>query len=99
MEKLNSTQRKFLRGKAHALKPIVIIGYQGLSETVIQTIQDVLEEHELIKVKFNKFKEEKKELSAKIEEGTNSHLVGLIGNVAIFYKQNPDKDKRKVRFS
>jgi len=96
MDKLTGTARKHLRGLAHRLSPVVIIGYEGVSDSVIKTIAKALDDHELIKVKFNKFKEEKKPLSLDIETKTKSHMVGLIGNVAIFYKQNPDEKKRKI---
>ncbi len=96
MEKLTGTQRKYLRGLAHKLKPVVIIGYEGLSSSVIRTIQKAFDDHELIKIKFNKFKEEKKEYCSNIETQTNGEMVGLIGNVAVFYKQHPDPKKRKI---
>jgi RNA-binding protein len=99
MEKLTGTQRKYLRGIAHSLKPVVLIGYEGLSSSVIKTIQKAFDDHELIKIKFNKFKEVKKEYCSNIETETNSEMVGLIGNVAIFYRQNKDPRKRKIDLS
>jgi len=98
MEKLTGTQRKYLRGIAHSLKPVVLIGYEGISGVVIKTIEKALDDHELIKIKFNKFKEEKEEFCSNIEETTKSEMVGLIGNVAIFYRENPDPKKRGIKF-
>ena len=60
MIELNSKQRKFLESEAHVLNPVVIVGSQGLSDGVVKKIADSLEVHELIKVKFNEFKEEKR---------------------------------------
>jgi RNA-binding protein len=96
MEKLTGTQRKYLRGVAHSLKPVVLIGLEGLSASVIKTIKKAFDDHELIKIKFNKFKEEKKAYCSNIESETNSEMIGLIGNVGIFYKQHPDPRKRKI---
>ena len=79
------------------MKPLVIIGQQGVTDTVIQAINDALDLHELIKIKFNSFKEQKKELAAEIEQQTRSELLGIIGNIAIYYRQQPDKDKRKIQ--
>ena len=97
MKTLRGSIRTYLRGQAHHLKPLVIIGQQGVTDTVIQAINDALELHELIKIKFNSFKEQKKELAAEIEQQTRSELLGIIGNIAIYYRQQPDKDKRKIQ--
>lgn len=96
MEKLKGKNRKYLRGLAHNLDPVVMVGHEGLTPAVIKVTKKALEDHELIKVKFNKFKEQKKELSAELENLTASEMIGMIGNVVIFYKQNPDKEKRKI---
>ena len=97
MEKLKGKQRKYLRGLAHNLDPVVMVGHEGLTDKVIKAIKTTLDDHELIKIKFTKFKEEKKELSTKIEEATDSEMVGMIGNTAIFYRMNPDEEKRKIK--
>jgi len=97
MEKLKGKQRKSLRGLAHGLEPVVMIGYEGLTEAVYKALEKALDDHELIKVKFNKFKEEKEKLSSQIEEATKSELIGMIGHVAIFYRMNHDEEKRKIQ--
>ena len=97
--KLTGAQRKFLRGLAHKLKPVVIVGQQGVSDSLIQSVDAALTRHELIKVKFNEYKEkpEKTALSAKLETRTSSELVGMIGHTAIFFRQNKDPEKRVVK--
>jgi RNA-binding protein len=99
MKKLTGTQRKYLRGLAHKLRPSILIGYEGLSDSVMKTLDKALDDKELIKVKFNKFKEEKETFCMNIESSTKGELVGLIGNVAIFYRQQSDPEKRKIKFS
>ena len=49
--KLSNKQKQFLKGEAHSLKPVVLLGSNGLTEGVIVEIQSALEIHELIKVK------------------------------------------------
>jgi len=95
MEQLKGSQRKYLRAQAHHLKPLVIIGVKGVTESLLDSINVALEDHELIKVKFAEFKESKKEISEEIARTTGSERVGLIGNIAIFYRQQPDPEKRK----
>ena len=95
MEPLKGSQRKYLRAQAHHLKPIVIIGAKGVTEHLLVSVDVALKDHELIKVKFAEFKESKKEISEEIAKATESEQVGLIGNIAIFYRQQPDPEKRK----
>ena len=95
MNTLNSNQRKILTQAAQTVKPVVQIGQNGLTESVMAKIEQSLNAHELIKVKFLEFKEEKVEISEEIASSTNSALVRIIGNVAIFYKPAEKEEKQK----
>ncbi|MBC8075959.1 MAG: ribosome assembly RNA-binding protein YhbY [Chloroflexales bacterium] len=87
---LNNAQRQYLRRTAHSLRPLTQIGKAGLTNSVINAIDQALEAHELIKVKFLDFREEKQALSDEIVGATGSTLVSLIGNIAILYRPNPE---------
>lgn len=97
MGMLKGSQRKHLRGLAHGLDAVVFIGKQGLVEGVIKAIDEQLDAHELIKLRFIDFKErdQKEEISKEIEKVTSSECVGMIGHLAIFYRQHRDPKKRK----
>ncbi|MBN1501400.1 MAG: ribosome assembly RNA-binding protein YhbY [Spirochaetes bacterium] len=97
MSKLTGAQRKFLRSQAHHYNPVIMIGKSGLTPALIKATQEVLESHELIKVKFIDFKDTKNEITDKLCRETDSEIVGRIGNIAILFKQNDDKDKRIIR--
>ena len=96
---LTGSQRKTLRGIAHNLKPAVLIGQHGLTPTVLKYIDEALERHELIKIKFNEFKEkeQKQTLSARIAEATACEMVGMVGHTAIFFRYQPDPEKRSIQ--
>jgi RNA-binding protein len=98
MKRLEGFQRKYLRGIAHGLKPVVFVGQKGLSSEVILAAGLALESHELIKIKFNDFKEkdQKAELSELLEKETGSEVVGIIGHTVIFYRQHNDPEKRRI---
>ena len=98
MDPLSGFQRKYLRGLAHALKPVVLIGQQGLTDTLVASVDANLRHHELIKVHFNDFKEKpaKQQISQTLAQRTQAHLVGLIGHTAIFYRSHPKPDKRRI---
>jgi RNA-binding protein len=88
---------KKLKALAHHLDPVIQIGQKGLTENLVKAVDKALDDHELIKVKFLEFKEDKKELAVKIAESTKSLLVNIIGNVAIFYKESSIEEKRKIK--
>ncbi|MBR1537694.1 MAG: YhbY family RNA-binding protein [Treponema sp.] len=95
MTELNAKQRKLLEKNAQSLNPLVLIGGAGVTENQIAQIDRVLNEHELIKVKFNEFKDEKKELSTEITQKTGSTFVRLLGNVLILYRPAKEIEERK----
>lgn len=97
MEKLKGSAKKYLRSLAHHLKPVVMVGRNGISEPLIASVDAALNDHELIKVKFLEFKEEKKEISAEIASTTKSEVAGIIGNIVIFYRQHPQPELRKIK--
>jgi RNA-binding protein len=96
MSELKGKHRKYLRGLAHALKPVILIGMKGLTPEQIKALDAALLTHELIKVKFLDHKDEKKELAAEMTAVTKSELAGIIGNVAILYRAHPDPEKRRI---
>ncbi len=97
MTELTSKQRKILEKFAHSLEPIVIIGGNGLTPQVIEMILKSLDAHELLKVKFNDFKDEKSQLTQEICTKTDATLVRIIGNIAIIFKQNKNPEKQKYK--
>lgn len=98
MGKLEGFQKKFLRGLAHGLKPIVLIGQKGLTDELVRSVEQAFQSHELIKIKFNDFKEkdQKEEISKILEKKTGSELVGAVGHTCIFFKQQEDIEKRRI---
>lgn len=97
MEKLAGFQRKFLRGLAHNLNPVIMIGKNGLNAAVEESIDQALRDHELIKIKFVDFKDERGAIAEQIATRTACEEVGSIGHVAIFYRRNEDPKQRKIR--
>lgn len=95
MAKLKGSQRKWLRGQAHSLKPVVQIGKNGLTEGTLREIDFALDTHELIKVQAVASKEEKLELSSQIEDQLRAETVGQIGHILILYREQEDPEKRQ----
>lgn len=96
MIELNSAQRKKLSYIATKLNPVVMVGSAGLTDGVKKMVADSLAAHELIKVKFVDFKDEKQEITQEICSACDAALVRIIGNIAILYKKSEDPDRRKI---
>jgi len=88
MEPLRGKQIRFLRSKAHHLKPVVIIGQNRVTPGVIQHVDDALEQHELLKVRLTDAeKADAIDAAASLVDGTNAHLVQRIGHTIVLYRR------------
>lgn len=93
---LTTRQRQFLKALAHPLHPLVQIGKEGMSQSIINTINAELLNHELIKVKIgNNSGLEKNSTSEEVARETGAVLVQLIGKTFVLFKFNPEKPKDK----
>ncbi|MBW4966452.1 ribosome assembly RNA-binding protein YhbY [Pseudoalteromonas sp. CR1] len=89
---LSNKQKQFLKGEAHSLKPVVLLGSNGLTEGVVMEIQSALEIHELIKVKVPTDDRETKALIFEaIVRETGATKLQTIGHTIVLYRQSPDK--------
>ena len=93
---LSNLQIRKLKSMGQLLEPILKLGKEGLSEAFLRSVEEALKCHELIKIKFVAFKEEKKELTPLLAKKTQSLAVMRVGNVAVLYRAQPDPAKRKI---
>ena len=98
MEELNNAQLRKLKAMAQRMDAGLKVGKQGLSEGFIKSLEEELSRHELVKVKFVEFKEQKKELAPQLADRTHSRLVMQVGNVVVLFRRNPDEAKQKIKF-
>jgi RNA-binding protein len=91
---LTGKQKNYLRGIAHNLNPVVMIGGKGLTDAVMNEIELALDQHELLKIKLpGNEKAEKVALLAQITSRSNSEPVQIIGRVAVIYRAS---DKARI---
>lgn len=93
---MTGAQRKYLRGLAHHRKALAQIGKTGLTPNVLTAVDEALQHHELIKVRFLDFKDQKRQLAQRIATHTNSEIIGSVGHVFMFYRQHPEPEKRQI---
>ncbi len=89
MDPLSNAQIRSLKAQAHRMKATLKVGKDGLSPQFLAALDGVLKHHELVKVKFDDFKEQKKELTPQLAEKSGSHLITRVGNVVVLYRPKP----------
>ena len=88
---LNNPQKRYLRGLAHDLKPVILVGAKGPGEALLAELDGALERHELLKVKFAAEDRETRDAwIAQLAAQSAAHLVARIGNIAILYRRSKD---------
>jgi len=91
---ITEQQRRKLKKLVHHLKPVVMIGHNGLSEGVLNEIDIALDSHELIKLRLSGGdKDERKDMIESICAQTDADFIHSIGHVAAFYRRHPKKPK------
>lgn len=84
---LSSKQKSYLRGLAHKLKPVVMVGDAGISEGVINETDGRLAHHELIKVRISGMdRAQRHENAAELAAQTGSELIHSIGHIVVLYR-------------
>ena len=88
---LTEKQKRELRGRGHALKPVVSIGNSGLSKAVLRELELSLEHHELMKVKIGGAdRDERSKIIDRICTTFDIELVQAIGHIALLYHKLED---------
>ena len=92
---LSSKQRKLLEKYAQPLEAVVLVGAGGVTDALVAQVERAIAVQELVKVKFNDYKDEKTTLAQQIADATGAILVRIIGNVAVLYRAAKASDKRR----
>ena len=92
---LTPAQNRFLRGMAHDLKALLQIGGKGVTPAFLAELDEVLERHELIKVKIAaEDREARDSMVAELVDASGGALIQRIGHVAVLYR--PAREKRQI---
>ena len=87
---LTEKQRRHLKGLAHPLKPVILMGNAGLTEAVVAETRRALGDHELIKVRLPGLDRTERDAALRLlAEQTGSTMVTRIGHIAVLYLPHP----------
>ena len=93
MSDLTSKQRKYLRAAAHHIDPVVLIGKNGFYDGASFAIDNALNIHELIKIKFREFKD----IAIQISKELKCEIIGQVGHTIILYRFNAKLEKHNYK--
>jgi RNA-binding protein len=88
---LSPRQKKHLRGLTHALHPVIIVADKGLTDNVMAEIESALDHHELVKIKIRSDRDTRAACIDEIARRCSAEKVHIIGQVACFFRRNPEK--------
>jgi RNA-binding protein len=91
---LTEVQKRYLRGLAHKLKPVIMVGGAGISDSLLKEFDSTINHHELIKVRFRVTdREQRDELIGELCTRGSANLVARTGHTAVLYRPNPERVK------
>ena len=91
---LTASQKRHLRGFAHDLKPVILVGQKGITPSLLAEFDGAIAHHELVKVKLADDDRESRAASIEaIRAHSGAELVQSIGKMACFYKRNPERSQ------
>ena len=88
-EELSNREVRALKARAQLLKPMLKVGKDGLSPAFLKAVDETLAHHDLVKVKFDEFKDEKTVLGPKLAESVSANLVMQVGHVIVLFRRKP----------
>jgi putative YhbY family RNA-binding protein len=95
MKTLSPAERRLLKARAHALRPVVALGSEGLSAAVLREIETSLKAHDLIKIRVaGDDHDARVALLGEICSRTGASPVQHIGKILIVYRENPEPAAR-----
>ncbi len=97
MIELKGKQKRYLRGLGHNLKPVVMIGKNGITEAVITATKDALLANELIKCRvLDNCEDDRKEVARQLAQDCDAALAQVLGRTFLLYIPHPEKPEIKL---
>lgn len=91
---LSEIQKRQLRKLGHNLKPVVMIGANGLTDAICTETDLSLAHHELLKIKVNAGDRETRDaMIQELCQRCHAELIQRVGHIALVYRRNPENPK------
>lgn len=89
---LTASQTRYLRGLAHPLKPVLMVGNNGITPGILKELEQALDDHELVKVRLDGADRAARAAAiGRLVQSSRAEPVQTIGHVAVLYRRNDGK--------
>ena len=97
--KLTAKQVRYLRGLGHHESPKVLIGHEGITDKLLDSLKAVLVANELVKIKIlSNSGVDRQEAAQIIAEKTQANVIQILGKTILIYRENKDrKPDKKIK--
>jgi len=93
---ISNKEARHLRSLGHHLTPLVMLGREGVTDTVLASLDILLTKRELLKVKIqNNCPLDRKKAAEKLSAATGAAVAQVIGKMILLYRHNPDLPPEK----
>lgn len=94
---ITTKQRAKLKALAMTMNDVAQVGKEGLTESVLNSINLVLGARELVKIKVQKNCDyTAREIAIKLQEALKCEIVLVVGSKVIIYKESGRKDIKHI---
>jgi len=83
---MNEPTLRELKARSQKLKPVIHLGHEGITDTLVAALDQALADHGLVKVRFTDHKSERKALAADLATRTTSRQILLVGHTVTLYR-------------
>lgn len=91
---LNNQQLRYLRGLAHDLKPVILVGNKGVTDALVAELDLALEHHELVKIRIAaEDRDARDEAAVALAQRVSAEKVQRIGHTLTLYRRNADEPR------
>ena len=87
---MRGKDRAVLRAEAHHLRATVHVGHHGITDTLLQSLEEALAANELVKVQVERNAMPVKELAGALAEQVGAEVIQVIGRKTTLYRHNPE---------
>ena len=89
MSKPAGSELRRLKSASQLIKPVLRVGRAGITPALVAVLEQALTGHELVKVRFDAFKEQRHELARALAAQTASHVILQVGHVVTLFRRRP----------
>ncbi|MEP6608964.1 MAG: ribosome assembly RNA-binding protein YhbY [Burkholderiaceae bacterium] len=93
---LTSRERQALKGRAHPLKPVVLLGAGGLTDSVLREIDRALTDHQLVKIKVaDDDRDKRAQIFSEVSAQLSAVRIQSIGKTIVLFRPAPESDEKQ----